>query len=110
VIIVFPRHYDEEAETAAFVRRLLAEMMPRTEHINKYVQSGYLPSEALLSAQQESFEALALLWAGLPPAHADRMIERLAPRWAEFVALRERTAERARQHIAAHREQGRLNG
>lgn len=105
VVINFPRPYDEEAETAAFVRRFLVDMMPRAEHFRNYVECGGLPIDALLRVGRESFEALVLLWAGLPPRQADEFIDRLAPRWAQLVAMMERNREMARAQGRGH-----LNG
>jgi 2-oxoglutarate dehydrogenase complex dehydrogenase (E1) component-like enzyme len=88
-------------------------MLPRARYIRDFFEAfedhpSSISLETLLAFHRETFDALAPLYAGLSPAHADRMVERLAG-WAEYVALRERVAERARRHIAAHRERGHLN-
>jgi hypothetical protein len=59
------------------------------------VQSGYLPIDALLGVGQESFEALALYWAGLPPRKAAELVERLTPWWAKLNALMAANREKA---------------
>jgi hypothetical protein len=62
-----------------------------------------LPTEALLAAQQEIFEALALLCAGLPPHHKNEMIERMAPKWAELVGLMNENRRAALRALAKRR-------
>lgn len=104
-IIPFPVKYDEEVETVAFVSWFLADMMPRAEHLHRYVESDSLPIEALLGIERESFEALTLLWAGLPPRKADELVERLAPWWAKFNAMMVANREKAKAMVANRTEE-----
>jgi hypothetical protein len=70
------------------------------EHLNQ-------PLEAVLAIRQRSFDALAKLWSWLPPDEQEKMIERLAPGWAEVRALQERTRALALRQVEKHAERRR---
>jgi hypothetical protein len=80
----------EEAEVTRFVERWVDDMLPRLQHLSRYIQSGQLPLGTLLTAQKEIFEGFSLFFCGLPPDYKYVMIERIAPGWAELVALMEK--------------------
>ena len=80
----------EEEEITQFVERWVDDMLPRLQHLQRYIQSGSLPLGTLLAAQKEIFEGMALFFAGLPPDYKYLMVERIAPGWAELVDLMER--------------------
>ena len=95
----------EEEEIAQFVERWVDDILPRLQHLQRYIQSGQLPIGTLLAAQKEIFEGMALFFAGLPPDYKYWMVERIAPGWAELVALMERNrllAKKLAERSAAH--------
>ena len=80
----------EKAETTRFVEKWVDDMLPRLQHLHRYIQSGQLPTGTLLAAQKEIFEGFSLFFCGLPLHHKYAMVERIAPGWAELVDLMER--------------------
>ncbi len=81
---------EEEEETTRFVEKWVDDMLPRLQHLQRYIQSGHLPLGTLFAAQKEIFEGMALFFAGLPPDYKYLIVERLAPGWAELVGLMEK--------------------
>jgi hypothetical protein len=102
--VIIDEPYDEEEETAEFVEKYVREMMPRMQYLTACIQSGRMSTDALLSAQQEIFRGFALLYAGLPPHHQEKFMERLAPQWRTLTELTERNRAIARRQArrAAH--------
>jgi hypothetical protein len=96
---------DEEAETAAFVEKFLREMTPRAEHLRQYIGlgSGMVSIEGALWVQEEFFEGMALLCAGLPPHRKSEMIKRMAPQWAELIGLMNENRKAALRALAKRR-------
>jgi hypothetical protein len=96
-IIPFPCHDDEEED---WPPEIIEKWMERAEHVHKYVESGYLPIDAVLRVQREMFEMLTLYWAGLPPRKADEFVQRLAPWWAELTTLMAGNRQKAKAMLA----------
>ena len=98
----------EAAETARFVNSLSAQRLPRLQELSKYVESEYTSLDSLIQIERESWEALALMFAGLGPGHRERFLEWLVPKLAKFEALRAKTRQKAEERIRRHKE--RANG
>ena len=101
--------YDDEAETAAFVERIIAETMPRFQYFSGWLDDAkrfgiHHAIDPLFLIERETFDVLTLIWMGLPPRQADEFVERLAPWWAEFTALMAHNAQRAKAMLARHGE------
>jgi hypothetical protein len=94
---------EEEEETAEFVEKYVGEMTPRLKLTQQFIHSGMMSPEGLIGAQQEIFEDMAVLCAGLPPHHKHEMIERMAPRWAELVGLMNENRKAALRALAKRR-------
>jgi hypothetical protein len=106
-VIPFPKPYDaeaEEAEVKTFVAQFEADTFLRRQYLREYLESGRASIDSILQIQRESFDMLALLWAGLSPRRQEQMIEKLAPQWAEFCALQERNAARAKEYLKRYEE------
>ena len=95
VVIPFPREKEED-----WPSEIISKWTERARHVRAYVESGYLPIDALLEVERESFGTLTVYWAGLPPRKADEFVRQLAPQWAELTALMARNREKAKAMLA----------
>jgi hypothetical protein len=103
--------YDERAETAKFMEKCHAEMLPRWRHYDVYLRlspPGTFGLEQLLDVTDRAWADVELMWSGLPPPQRERFEDQFAPAWAEYRELEERAREKAKRHLAKHRE--RANG
>jgi hypothetical protein len=105
-MIVRFRSKAEERDIREFKERCSEFYLPRLKyhqallnHYSRYTGSR-LPLETLEQIQRESFEALDLLWWGLPPEEQEELVEWLAPWWAEIKALRARNRALAERALA----------
>jgi hypothetical protein len=64
-------------------------------HYRRYIDSGRQGIEGLFSAQEGSFELLALVWGHMHPRLQQAVVRRLAPAWAKLNAMIAANAERA---------------
>jgi hypothetical protein len=93
----------DEAGTAEFVDTLLEQFIPRQASRITLLDLGGGSIDELIDRQREQFEELDLLSRGLPPHHQARLIERLAPKWAELVALMNENRRAALRMLAKRR-------
>ncbi len=97
---------NEDRETAEFVDTLTRQRLPRLRELSKYVESEYTSLDSLIRIQRESWEALALMFAGLGPGYRERFLEGLSPKLAEFEAMRAKTRAKAKALIAKRQASG----
>jgi hypothetical protein len=108
-VIQFPDNYDEEVETNAFVQRFLDDMLPRALNTSAYVEAirdfGLeAPIETLLRTTRETWQAFALLYAGLPPERQKAMAARLAPQWKTLTESMKRNRRLAKAMLGERRD------
>jgi len=103
-IVPFPVRRARDAEDYEdWPPEVIAKWTERAREVRAYIDSGYLGIDALLDAQREMFETLALYVMNDP--RRDGLIEALASRWAKLNALMERNREKAKA-LAAKRRRG----
>jgi hypothetical protein len=98
--------YDEAAELAEFKATIVAQMMPRARELSEFLDAygSTCELETLLQTSRESWDAIVLYWAGLPPAEQRQFEDACVPWWIEVRALEERITTRAKEHVRRHRE------
>jgi hypothetical protein len=103
---------DEEIATAQFISTVLPQLEPRQRYLTDLLTSEFLDLEPdfLMRISEECFAGLTLIWAGLPPAQQERMVNRLAPLWARYRALQQSNQQRAKALLAKRRAKAGLNG
>jgi hypothetical protein len=83
-VFVPPEEDDQEAGVKQFLLTVFKQLIPRVEQIHADFDSGRkLPLSELLRIQRDCFDALELVWRGLPPREQREFEDRLAPSWAE---------------------------
>jgi hypothetical protein len=103
-VIALPLRQDDEE---SWPPALLEKMSERLLLLIKYIESGYLGVDGLMSTQKEIFELVELYFSGLPPRKAAAVVEQIAPQWAEWNRLVESNQEMARTLLARRRANGR---
>ncbi len=89
---------DEEGWLPEDMDRFHAEARRIQDELDRW--GDLMPVSKLIEISKESFEQFVVFWAGLPPRQAERFVQRCAPRWAEYKALRARTRELAEAMLA----------
>jgi hypothetical protein len=102
----FPIGEIEASELAEFKARIVRQMMPRALELDEFLTShgSSCGIDTLLQISRESWDAIVLYWAGLPPAEQRKFEDACVPWWDQCRAVEEQITTHAKEHIRRHRE------
>jgi hypothetical protein len=93
----YPHIWDEEVrddiEFRRFMRKVIAEMLPRAKRDMAAMENSRLPVSELLRILNEAWDVMELIWRAASPRQQRAHEDRLVPLWREIRPLLNRTYE-----------------
>jgi hypothetical protein len=99
----YPQIWDEEArdeiEFRRFMRKVIAEMLPRAKRDMAAMENSRLPVSELLRILNEAWDVMEVIWRAASPRQKRAHEDRLVPLWREIRPLLKRTHEMAKAEL-----------
>jgi hypothetical protein len=102
----YPQIWDEEArdniEFRRFMRKVIAEMLPRAKRDMAAMENSRLPVSEVLRILNEAWDVMEVIWRAASPHQQRAHEDRLVPMWRQIRPLLKRTykiAEERRERM-----------